>query len=162
MEIPDGITITVDGLSVKAKGPKGELERRFSASGTSIKTDGKSIGVESNSRALAGTIAAHIRNMINGVQNGYAMKLKMIYAHFPFTLEIKGGKINVKNMLGEKMPRTSKIIGSTKIEVKGQEIIISGADKDAVGQTVANLKAALRIKGKDCRVFQDGVYEVQD
>ncbi len=160
MEIPNGLTITVDGLTVKVKGPKGEVSKLFKAKDTSIKVNGNTVLVESPDRALRGTIEAQIRNMMYGVQNGYSRKMKIIYAHFPFTFEVKGNTVNVKNMLGEKVQRTFTLVGGTKIEVKGQDLTISGPDKDAVGQTIANMKTALKIKEKDCRVFQDGVYEV--
>lgn len=160
MEIPSGITISVEGSTVKAKGPRGEVEKRLAAKGASIRMEGNKIEVESGNKALKGTLEAHIRNMVYGVQNGYSTKMKMIYAHFPFTLEVKGDILYIKNLLGEKLARKANIIGKTKIEAKGQEVTISGPDKDAVGQTIANFKRALRIKEKDCRVFQDGVYEI--
>ncbi len=160
MEIPNGITISVEGNKVKAKGPKGEVEKVFDAPGVSVKLNGNVLDVTAPNRALKGTFEAHVRNMCYGVEHGYTKKMKMIYAHFPFTLEVKGSTLNIKNLLGEKLPRTSKIIGKTKIEAKGQEVTISGPDKDAVGQTIANFKRALRIKEKDCRVFQDGIYEI--
>lgn len=159
MEIPEGVTITIEGATIRAKGPKGEVAKNIEP-GASVNVNGKHVEVQSGNAALRGTMEAHIRNMITGVKDGYVKKLKIIYAHFPFTLEVKGDVLNVKNMLGEKLPRSSKIIGKTKIESKGQEVTISGPDKDAVGQTLANLKTALKIKEKDCRVFQDGVYEV--
>lgn len=160
MEIPDGVTISVEGLRVKAKGPQGEAEKTLRAKGASIKVSGKSIEIECPDRAMRRTMEAHIRNLVLGVQKGYSRKMKIIYAHFPFTLEVKGNTLNIKNILGEKLPRTCRIIGKTKIEVKGQEATISGPDKEAVGQTMANIRAALRIRGKDCRVFQDGMYEI--
>ncbi|MFN7088502.1 MAG: 50S ribosomal protein L6 [Candidatus Paceibacteria bacterium] len=160
MQIPDGVTISVDGLTVKVKGPKGEVEKTFKAKGASIEINGSSVEVLAPSPAIKGTLEAHIRNMVKGVQDGYTRKLKLIYAHFPFTLEIKGQTVKVKNLLGEKLPRTFNVIGNTKVEVKGQDVTISGPDKEAVGQTVANFKRSLRIKDKDCRVFQDGAYEV--
>ncbi len=115
MEIPDGVTIHVEGLSIRAKGPKGEVEKTFRALGAAINADGKKVEVETRDKALRGTMEAHIRNMIRGVQDGYSKKLKIIYAHFPFTFEVKGDVLNIKNMLGEKAPRVSRIIGKTKV-----------------------------------------------
>ena len=160
MEVPDGVTISVEGLLVKAKGPKGEAQKQFIGKDISVSMSGKTLSVEAANPAMRGTMEAHIRNLIKGVQVGYSRKMKMIYSHFPFTLEVKGNVLNVKNMLGERLPRTCKIIGKTKIEVKGAEVTISGPDKDAVGQTVANIKTALHIRKKDSRVFQDGLYEI--
>ncbi len=160
MEIPNGITITIDGTLVKAIGPKGEVEKCFETLESKIIINRNQVEVESNNKAIKGTIESHLRNMMFGVQYGYIKRLKLIYAHFPFTLEVKGDTLTIKNLLGEKLQRTSKIIGKTKIDVKEQEVTISGLDKEAIGQTTANFKRALHIKRKDCRVFQDGAYEI--
>ncbi len=161
VEIPQGITVAVsaDGLTVKANGPKGNVEKTFKAQGVKIKAEEGKVEVSAPTPALKGTLEAHVKNMVEGVRNGYVRKLKLIYAHFPFTLEVKGDKVNVKNLLGERQPRVFRLIGSTKVEAKGQEVTVSGPDKDGVGQTIANFRRALRIKKKDCRVFQDGAYE---
>ena len=67
----------------------------------------------------------------------------------------------IKNFLGEKQPRKTRIVGNTKLEVKGQEVTVSGCDKDAIGATIANLRTATKIKDKDPRVFQDGLYVIE-
>ncbi|MGB9577463.1 MAG: 50S ribosomal protein L6, partial [Candidatus Norongarragalinales archaeon] len=98
------------------------------------------------------------RNMIKGCTEEYSKKLQVVYAHFPITIEVKGSQVNIKNFLGEKVPRTAKIVGDTKVSVAGQEITVSGHDKEAVGQTASNLVRATRIAKKDVRIFQDGIY----
>jgi large subunit ribosomal protein L6 len=50
------------------------------------------------------------------------------------------------------------VVGETQVKVKGQDVTISGPDKEAVGQTAANMKNILKIKDKDPRIFQDGIY----
>jgi len=166
VKIPENVKVSIEGNRVKVSGPKGELEKTFK-----IPKDVKVEIVENNVRvfsenerrkikAIVGTIAAHIRNMIEGVQNGYVYKLKMVYSHFPFTVKVEGDKVIIQNFLGERTPRIAKIIGNVKVEVKGQEIIVSGIDIDAVGQTAGNIEQATRITGKDRRVFQDGIFIV--
>ena len=85
----------------------------------------------------------------------------MLYSHFPIAVEIKGREILVKNFLGEKQPRKVKIMGTTKVESKGQEMTITGISKEDVGQTIANIKSATRIRNRDSRVFQDGFYVIE-
>lgn len=163
MEIPKGITINVEDSLVRVKGPKGEIEKNFaknSVSTATIKLNGNNIEVSCENLAIKTTFETHIKNMIYGVQNEYSKTLKMVYAHFPFTVEIKGDMLYIKNFLGEKQARMAKIIGKTKVETKTPHVVVSGVDKDAVGQTVANIKQALRIRNKDSRIFQDGLYEV--
>jgi large subunit ribosomal protein L6 len=160
MEIPEGVTVSVEGLVVKAKGPKGEAQKIFHHQDLQIKMEGRNFEVACPDPAMCGTVEAHVRNLVKGVTVGYSRKMKMIYAHFPFTLEVKGNTVFVKNMLGEKLARRFELIGKTKIEVKGQEVTVSGPDKDSVGQTMANIRKAFKIRNKDPRVFQDGIYEV--
>ncbi len=109
---------------------------------------------------MLGTIIAHTRNMIKGLKEGYSYKLKVVYTHFPISVKVEGDKVVITNFLGEKTPRVAKILGDTKVQVNGQEIIVSGSDKELVGQTAANIETATKISKKDRRVFQDGIYIV--
>lgn len=162
MQIPQGVEIYAEKNKIKVKGPKGEVQKDFKSPELEIKVEDGEIKIFTSNKALRGTVEAHIKNMIFGVQNGYEKRLKIIYAHFPFTFEVKGKTVFIKNLLGEKKPRQFEIVGDTNIQVKGQEVIVSGIDKEAVGQTIANMKRAMKIKEKDCRVFQDGVYIIGD
>ncbi|NPA98602.1 MAG: 50S ribosomal protein L6 [Crenarchaeota archaeon] len=167
VEIPENVNVTVDGLKVIVEGPKGRLERDFShARGVKIsKTDNK-IVVETffanrKKKALVGTIASHIENMIRGVTKGYRYKLKIIYSHFPITVEVDNANriVRIKNFLGERSDRIARIIGDdVKVTVKGEDVIVEGIDIEHVGQTAANIELATKVKGKDRRVFADGIY----
>lgn len=161
MDIPEGVTIQADGPNVTVKGPKGEVQKTFPKR-TEVKVDGKKAEISSPKLAMKGTAEALMGNMIRGVTEGYSRKLKLLYAHFPITVEVKGSEIAIKNFLGEKQPRRASVAGSTKVAAKGQNIEVSGPDKQAVGQTIANLKRAMKIKKKDGRIFQDGIYEVEE
>lgn len=160
VQIPDGVTFSVSGNTAKAKGPGGEVERQFPEK-VSVKVDGKSIEVSCPSKALGNTFEAHFKNMVAGAKETYKRKMKVIFAHFPITVEVKGKDIVIKNFGGEKVPRKTKIVGSTKVEAKGQEVFVSGPDKEAVGQTVGNIRMVLKVKNRDPRVFQDGLYVVE-
>ena len=107
---------------------------------------------------MIGTIRSHITNMIHGVTDGFTYHMKIVYAHFPMTVKVTGNKVTIENFLGERYPRTAKIVGSAKVQVKGEEVTITGINKEDVGQTMANLEQATKIKGRDPRVFQDGIY----
>ncbi|MCL5430421.1 MAG: 50S ribosomal protein L6, partial [Candidatus Marsarchaeota archaeon] len=74
------------------------------------------------------------------------------------TVEAKGNTVQIKNLIGERAPRMAVIRGSTKVEVKGQLVRIYGVNMEDVTQTEANLRKACRIRKKDVRVFQDGLY----
>jgi large subunit ribosomal protein L6 len=167
IQIPDGINIDVDKFKIKVAGPKGTLQRDFynpifSKDVVVKKADNKVIiSSESKKRkikAMLGTIESITNNMIEGVKKGYEVKMKIVYMHFPFTIKISGNEIQVNNFLGEKTPRKTKIVGDCKVDIKGDEVTVTGIDKDDVGQTSANLEKVTKIRSRDRRVFQDGIF----
>ena len=166
VEIPEGVNVEIDGMKVKVQGPKGEVSRDFShARGIILrKEDGKVVieafFADSRRRALIGTIAAHIKNMITGVTKGFRYKLKIMYSHFPMKVEVREGDglVVINNFLGEKAPRKARIMPGAKVTVKGQDVIVEGIDIEAVAQTAANIELATKVKGKDRRKFMDGIY----
>ncbi|MBI5223110.1 50S ribosomal protein L6 [Candidatus Micrarchaeota archaeon] len=159
ISVPDGVQVKVDGRTVWAKGPMGEVQKILPKE-VAIKLDGKNISVSSLDKSLVGTSEAIVTNVLFGVSSGYKKSFKLLHAHFPISVEVKGKDIVIKNFLGEKQPRKTVVVGNTKVDAKGQNVTLSGPDKEALGQTLANLRTAMRIKDKDGRVFQDGIYEV--
>jgi large subunit ribosomal protein L6 len=164
VEVPQEVKVTVNGLRVTVEGPKGKLERDFShAKGVSIKQNENKVVVEAfnadrRKKALVGTIAAHIRNMITGVTKGYRYKLKIVFSHFPISVEVKGNQVIIKNFLGEKAPRRANILEGVSVKVVDRDIIVEGIDIEKVGQTAANIELATKIGELDRRVFMDGIY----
>ncbi len=107
------------------------------------------------------SIMAHVKNAFKGAANNFVKQLQVVYAHFPVSIEAKGKEVIIKNFLGEKLPRKAVIVGDdTKVEIKGQDITVTGSDKYSVGQTANNLTTATHIRKKDRRVFQDGIYPI--
>ncbi|MDI9618728.1 50S ribosomal protein L6 [Methanothermobacter sp.] len=162
--IPEDVNVTIDG-EVKVKGPKGELSRKFNHSEISMDVEDDKVVLEvkfpkKKDKAMIGTVKAHINNMIRGVTEGFTYRMKIVYAHFPMSVKVAGDKVLIENFLGERHPRTAKIVGDTKVQVKGDEVEVTGINKEHVGQTMANLEQATKIKGRDPRVFQDGIYLV--
>lgn len=167
--IPSDVEADISGMKIIVKGAKGTLEKEFihpMFSGK-IRMEKKENEIEITSltksrkvKAMVGTIAAHIRNMIKGVTGGYTYKLKIVYMHFPFTVKLDNNIVTVSNFLGGKSVRKAKIVGETKVEIKGDEIIVSGINREDVGQTCANLERSTKISSRDRRVFQDGIFLV--
>lgn len=160
IEIPEGVSVHIDGHKITAKGPGGEVHKNLPKEG-GVKVEGKSLEVSAPGLALRSTLESVVRSMLAGAKSAYKKNLKLVYAHFPISIEVKGKDVLVKNFLGEKQPRKTVLVGNTRLEAKGQTVTVSGPDKEAVGQTVANLRTAMRIKDRDARVFQDGIYEVE-
>ncbi len=157
IDIPSGLSIEVGKDSFTVSGPKGKVSYKFRD--VSVSNDAGKVKISGDSKAIVNTTEALLKSAMKGVTEGYTLKLQMVYAHFPFTLEQKGSQILIKNFLGEKNPRKANVVGDTKMKVEKEFIILTGPDKHAVGQTAANLKNATYIKEKDPRVFQDGIYD---
>ena len=87
--------------------------------------------------------------------------MEVFYSHFPMQVNAEGDEVVIENFLGEKAPRRTTIHGDTDVSIDGEELTISGADKEAVGQTAADIEQLTKVSGKDNRVFQDGVYITQ-
>lgn len=166
VEAPEGVTLALEGEYVVVRGPNGELKRRLYYPSVKITPEDGNIVIISlfprkRQLAIIGTFASHIKNMIKGVTEGFTYKLKVVYSHFPITVKVKGNEMIVENFLGERVPRKTKIFGICKVKVIGQEITVEGINKEEVGQTAARLEQVTKIKGKDRRVFQDGIYLIK-
>ena len=163
--IPEGVTanISEDGV-VTITGPKGSLNRTFESDVIELFQDGSGLVVRVNlprrkQRALAGTWNAHLNNMVKGVTDGFTYNLKAFYSHFPMTLAVNGNTFQVNNYFGERVPRTAHILDNVNVKVANKvEVTVSGIDKEAVGQTAANIERRTTVKNRDRRVFQDGIY----
>ncbi len=165
ISIPDDTKVSIEEYVVKISGPKGELQREFVYPGVKItKTDSKVVVdtevVGRAQNAIVGTFVSHIKNMILGVTKGFEYKLKIVYAHFPIQVKVEGNTLSIGNFLGERKPRKAKIIPNVDVQVANDEIFVRGIDKELVAQTAANIEQATRIKKRDSRVFQDGIYIV--
>lgn len=162
--IPEGIDVSIND-EVAVSGSKGELKRKFKQRKIKIIKDDDNVILEAHfpkkrDKAMLGTIRAHINNMIIGLTDGFSYEMKIVYAHFPMTVKVTDGIVTIENFLGERHPRKAKILGDTKVQIKGDEVIVEGINKEDVGQTMANIEQATKIKGRDPRVFQDGIYLV--
>ena len=166
IEIPSGVTAEVKGKKVLVKGPRGEVQRDFThAESVEIQKskDGlmlRALSERKRARSLANTVKTQISNMILGVTKGFTYKLKMAHSHFPMSVKVDKDRhrVSIENFIGERYPRTAVIDGEAEVTVKGDDVVVSGADKQSVGQTSTNIRRACRIKDKDPRVFQDGIY----
>ena len=164
--IPEGVNATIDGDTVTITGPKGSISRDFSSPRHDIFQEGGALIVRIDlprrkESAIAGTWRAHLNNMVKGVTDGFTYTLKALYSHFPMTLAVKGNKFVVNNYFGEKVPRTADILQGVEVKVNNKtEVVVTGIDKENVGQTAANIERCVTVKNRDRRVFQDGIYLV--
>lgn len=164
IEIPQGVTVTVSGAALTAKGQKGQISREFRFPGIAVKADGNKVVVETGkddkqTKATVGTYASHVKNMVTGVSEGYEYQMKIVYAHFPIQVKVEGkDKVSIGNFLGERKARSANIVGETKVAIQADKVVLTGVNKEDLGQTAANIEQACKIRKRDPRVFQDGIY----
>ncbi|MBD3353324.1 MAG: 50S ribosomal protein L6 [Candidatus Lokiarchaeota archaeon] len=170
IEIPENVDVTLKDKIITIKGDKGELTKDLShARQIDISLDGKIVRLHSyfsrtSTIATMGTLNSIINNAIIGVTEGYRYRMMIAYSHFPITVEPPKTKkghdaIQILNFQGERSPRTTYTAGpNISIKADKDEVTVEGVDKEAVGQTCANIQKRCRIRRKDSRVFQDGIY----
>jgi large subunit ribosomal protein L6 len=165
VSIPNGVTVTLTDSLLKVKGPKGELSRDMWHPAIKIIIEEGQVVFKTESPkkrvvAMVGTLASHCNNMCIGVTSGYLYNLKVVYSHFPIQLKLQGEKLEIFNFLGEKYPRYARVLPGTSVKIGTDEVSVTGIDKELVGSTASNIEKATRIRDRDPRVFQDGIYIV--
>ena len=169
VDLIEGVQVEAGGRTITVRGSKGELTRKFREDFISFTPQDRKLRITARSRrfplrkqmAIMGTIRGHIENMMKGVTEGFTYRLRVVYSHFPMKAIVKGDEFLVDNFLGEKYPRRTRILEGVKVEVKGNEVVATGIDKEKVSQTAANIEQLTRIKNLDVRVFQDGIYIIE-
>lgn len=165
INVPENVNVQVEGRTVRVEGPLGSLVDDLSHLPVSLSVAQSQVRLQTSwprkrEVGMLGTAAAHVRNMIKGVTQGYRYDLRTVYAHFPVTVKVdeKARVLKIENFTGEKTPRYAKIVEGAKVTVKGEDISVEGVDLKSVSQTAANIQDSTRIKEKDLRVFLDGIY----
>lgn len=161
IEIPKGVTVTVDGRTVTAKGPKGELKTEVTGDIT-VKVEGNVVTVERLSdtkatRSLHGTMRALVANTVTGVSEGFFKNLDIIGVGY--SAELKGKSLQLK--LGYSHPCIFDPPEGIEIEVpEPTRIVVRGIDKELVGQAAADIRALKPpepYKGKGIRYHDEYV-----
>ena len=141
--LPKGVQIDVKGLTVKVKGPKGELSRTFVAP-VAIEMNGEGLVVTRPSdapsvRALHGTTRALIQNMVTGVNQGFSKAL--VVEGVGYRAEMKGKQLVMALGYSHPVPVDPPAGISFAVDDKTKTITISGIDKELVGQVAADVRS---------------------
>lgn len=161
ISLPDGVDVTVADSTVHVKGPKGSLSQSFD-SHISVSVDDGVVTVardndERSARALHGLTRALINNMVVGVSEGYSKELTAVGVGYRASL--KGGQLEL--LVGFSHPVTVDAPEGITFEVpEPTKIIVSGIDKQMVGQVAANVRAVRPpepYKGKGIRYKDEHV-----
>lgn len=163
VDVPDDVTVTVENGDVTVEDGGGSVSKTLDHPDIRIELEDGDVAVRTDSpkrdrQAIVGTYASHIRNMIEGVTRGYEYRMQGFYNHFPMDMAVQGDEFVISNFIGERADRHVDIPESVDIEVDGEDVVVRGPDKDAVGQTAANIEQACYKGDKDPRKFQDGIY----
>ena len=166
INIPSGVEITQNGQLIKVKGSKGELEWNIHEL-VSVSQEDAQIKIASNQQAgkqavaLAGTTRALINNMVTGVTEGWQKKLNIIGVGY--RAQAQGQKLNLT--LGFSHPVVHEVPEDVKVETPSNtEIVVSGIDKQKVGQVAAEIRAYRKpepYKGKGVRYADEYVLRKQ-
>jgi large subunit ribosomal protein L6 len=144
IELPKGVTVTIAGGKMTAKGPKGELSRPVTPN-VSIKVEGSTINVMPtiggrDGARFQGLARALLNGMVVGVSTGYTKTLQLVGTGY--RAEVKGTVLNMA--LGFSHPINFPIPAGIKVDIpadsKGTIVILTGSDKEKMGQTAAKLR----------------------
>ncbi|MGV8162941.1 MAG: 50S ribosomal protein L6 [Candidatus Nanoarchaeia archaeon] len=121
--IPDKCEFKQEGIKITLKGPKGEISRLLPDKQIKLKKEGDNLSIsyaKSSKREKKNlfTTKAHLKNMIKGVQEGFTYKLKICSGHFPMSVAIKNNVFEIKNFIGEKVPRTLKLKQGADVKIE--------------------------------------------
>jgi len=164
--LPAGCEFKQDKTQITVKGPKGEITRKLPDPDLKIKIGKEELTLEymKTSRREKNkifTTKAHIKNMLQGVTEGYIYTLKVCSGHFPMSVSIKNDTFEIKNFVGEKVPRTLKIKKGAEVKLTGDIITVYSHDKEIAGQIAGSIEKLTRRPGFDKRIFQDGIYIIK-
>lgn len=160
IEIPAGVTITVDQNTISVAGPKGNLSQ-FTMPGIDVKVEGNQVLVTRQSdervhRSKHGLMRTLVSNMVNGVSKGFEKKLEVNGVGFKVATE--GQKL--KLALGFSHDVYYQIPTGIQISVEQNVITVSGIDKQQVGQVAAEIRALKKpepYKGKGIKYIDERI-----
>ncbi|HET6622728.1 MAG TPA: 50S ribosomal protein L6 [Candidatus Saccharimonadales bacterium] len=154
IQIPQGVTITVDSDAVRVQGPKGQLEQ-FLLPEVKVKVeDGQALVERVDDSKLAksrhGLVRSLINNMVTGVTEGFSKTLEIKGVGF----RLEGGGREIQMSLGFSHPIKYQAPEGVDLKVDKMNLTVSGIDKQKVGQVAAEIRSFKKpepYKGKGIR-----------
>jgi len=138
--LPSGVAINISGSQLNVKGPKGNLELALYPGISFDEVNGEYLVKNENEKdlSMAGTFRALVGNMVTGVSTGFQKKLQLVGVGY--RAQVQGKTLNLA--LGFSHPINFTAPEGITIETPSQtEIIVSGCDKQKVGQVAAEIRA---------------------
>ena len=161
INIPNGVDVVIDGRRVSVKGSKGSLEHQVHETVDIVRENGTLMCVSAdgsiNADAMIGTTRALVNNMVIGVSEGFQRRLQLVGVGY--RAQVDGSQLNLS--LGYSHPIDFKVPEGVTVETPTQtEVVVSGIDKQQVGQTAAEIRAFRPpepYKGKGVRYSDENV-----
>ena len=140
--VPQGVDVALTADKITVKGANGSLTRALNPLVTVSNDGGKLVFAPANDSAeagaMSGTMRALVANMVGGVSKGFEKKLNLVGVGF--RAQAQGPKLNLQ--IGYSHPVVKEMPAGVKVTTPTQtEIVISGADKQSVGQVAAEVRA---------------------
>lgn len=166
IKVSEGVTVNHANNLLTVQGKNGTLERKAIIPKIKIYQEENKVFIETKDgskreKTLVKTYKAHLKNMIKGVTEGHTYKLKICSGHFPMTATLKGQSFEIKNFIGEKVPRLVSIPEGVKAKLDAEIIILEGNNKELVGIAAGKIEKMTKRPGFDKRIFQDGIYIIE-
>jgi len=141
IELPKGVEVSINGQAVSAKGPKGTEALTLHKDVTAKLEDGvlgvSPVGESQGAIAMTGTMRSLLNNLVIGVTSGFEKKLEL--RGVGYRAQAQGNSVNLT--LGFSHPVVHKVPDGIKVETPSQtEIVISGSNKQVVGQVAADIR----------------------
>jgi len=164
--IPKGINCSIQNGIVTFKGPKGEVSKSFLHPLIKLNLNEDKIElttekVRQTEKKLLNTFLSLLKNLVKGVSEGHMYKLKICSGHFPMNVSLKNNVLEIKNFIGEAVPRKCALNSNAEVKLDGNFITVFGIDKELVSQVAASIEKTTRRNGFDKRIFQDGIYIIE-
>ena len=163
IDVPEKVSVSLKKSMLEVSGPLGKTYKNFKKIPVSLEIKDNTISIKTQGKrkkeyAILNTAKSIINALCEGVIDGYTIKMKVVYAHFPVTVKVQGKQVLIENFQGERAPRVARIHGQTKIVAKGDDVVLTGPVLTEVSQSAAEIAQKTKIKNKDHRVFLDGIY----
>jgi large subunit ribosomal protein L6 len=167
LDIPEGVSIVHHHMTFTIKGKKGEVILTFTHPAVEYKVEGNQVHFYVNKKytqrekKTINTYKSHLKNACKGVMEPHVYKLKVCSGHFPMSVAVKGKDFEVKNFLGEKVPRRLHIKDGAAVKVDGDVIVVEGIALAIVSQVAADIEELTKRPGFDKRIFMDGIWMIE-
>jgi large subunit ribosomal protein L6 len=165
IKVPEGIEFKINGNEIVVSGQEGKIVKNFELGRVNLTISGDKIKIGNEKstkkeKKIMNTMNAHIKNMIKGVNEKYEYKLKVCSSHFPIGVELNGRNVIVKNFLGEKIPRKTTLPENVEVKIDRDIITVKSCDKEIAGIAAAKFEMVTKIRDRDRRIFQDGIFMI--